>query len=69
MESLSDTIWDVVLSGTGLSQSLLALYVYWRCTAERAIYLTDPDEGHYPGPARKYYTSTKMTTTEAQRLL
>ena len=25
MESLSDTIWDVVLSGTGLSQSLLAL--------------------------------------------
>ena len=25
MESLSDTVWDVVLSGTGLSQSLLAL--------------------------------------------
>lgn len=26
MESLSDTIWDVVIAGTGLSQSLLALY-------------------------------------------
>lgn len=25
MESLSDTVWDVILSGTGLSQSLLAL--------------------------------------------
>ena len=27
MESLQETLWDVVLSGTGLSQSLLALYV------------------------------------------
>lgn len=25
MESLSDTQWDVVISGTGLQQSLLAL--------------------------------------------
>src|SRR5690349_18661463 len=25
MESLSDTLWDVVISGTGLQQSLLAL--------------------------------------------
>ena len=25
MESLSDTVWDVILSGTGLPQSLLAL--------------------------------------------
>ena len=69
MESLSDTIWDVVLSGTSLPQSLLALYVSSRAMAERAIYLTDPDEGLYPGPARKCYTSTRMTTTEAQRLL
>jgi len=28
MESLSETAWDIVLSGTGLSQSLLALYVH-----------------------------------------
>ncbi len=28
MESLSDTTWDVLIAGTGLSQSLLALYVY-----------------------------------------
>ena len=27
MESLGDTQWDVVLTGTGLSVSLLALYV------------------------------------------
>jgi hypothetical protein len=25
MESLSDTLWDVVIGGTGLQQSLLAL--------------------------------------------
>lgn len=25
MESLSDTIWDVVIAGTGIRQSLLAL--------------------------------------------
>lgn len=29
MESLSDTVWDVVLSGTGLPQSLLALLASW----------------------------------------
>lgn len=27
MESLNDTQWDIVISGTGLPQSLLALYV------------------------------------------
>ncbi len=27
MESLSEIKWDVVIAGTGLSQSLLALYV------------------------------------------
>jgi RAB protein geranylgeranyltransferase component A len=26
MESLSDTVWDVVIAGTGIHQSLLALY-------------------------------------------
>ena len=28
MESITDTIWDVVICGTGLQQSLLALYVF-----------------------------------------
>lgn len=28
MESLTDTTWDVVIAGTGLPQSLLALLVY-----------------------------------------
>ena len=69
MESLSDTVWDIVLSGTGLSQSLLALYVFRQSTADRAIYLTDPGEGHYPAPAKKCYILTKMTTTEMLRLL
>lgn len=27
MESLTETTWDVVIHGTGLQQSLLALYV------------------------------------------
>ena len=69
MESLSDTVWDVVLSGTGVPQSLLALYVSPGVKAERAICLTDPGEGHYPGLAKKCYTSTEMITTEAPRLL
>ena len=69
MDSLSDTVWDIVLSGTGLSLSLLALYVFRLYTPDRTIYLTDPGEGHYPAPARKCYISTKMTTTEARRLL
>lgn len=69
MESLSDTVWDIVLSGTGLSQSLLALYVFHQFPANRTIYLTDPGEGHYPAPAKECYISTKMTTTEVLRLL
>lgn len=28
MESLDKTEWDVIISGTGLPQSLLALYVF-----------------------------------------
>lgn len=28
MESLEETHWDVTISGTGVAQSLLALYVY-----------------------------------------
>ena len=31
MDSLSETVWDVVISGTGLAQSLLALYVEMFC--------------------------------------
>lgn len=69
MESLSDTVWDVVLCGTGFSQSLLALSVFLEFTTERAIYLTDPGEGPYPAPAKKCYISTKMTITETPRLL
>lgn len=33
MESLNDTHWDVVISGTGLPQSLLALYVHVALTS------------------------------------
>ena len=36
MESLSDTVWDIVLSGTGLSQSLLALYVFPQFTRRKS---------------------------------
>lgn len=34
MESLGDTEWDVIIAGTGLPQSLLALYVYLHCCGE-----------------------------------
>ena len=30
MQSVSDTKWDLVIAGTGLPQSLLALYVSYR---------------------------------------
>lgn len=69
MESLSDTVWDVVLCGTGFPQSLLALSVSLEFATERAICLTDPGEGPYPAPAKKSYISTRMITTEAPRLL
>lgn len=29
METLDNTAWDVLIVGTGLQQSLLALYVFW----------------------------------------
>jgi RAB protein geranylgeranyltransferase component A len=33
METLDSTEWDVLIVGTGLQQSLLALYVY--CVSKR----------------------------------
>lgn len=36
MDSLNDTAWDVVIDGTGLPQSLLALWVLQTCTDIRA---------------------------------
>ena len=32
MDSLEETSWDVLISGTGIQQSLLALYV---CSVDR----------------------------------
>ncbi|PHH88151.1 hypothetical protein CDD83_7924 [Cordyceps sp. RAO-2017] len=45
MESLSDTRWDVVISGTGLQQSLLALAL---SRSDKAILHLDPN-GYYGG--------------------
>lgn len=43
METLRDTEWDVVIAGTALPQSLLALYVEYtlRSCWQRLIFLTD----------------------------
>ncbi|KAK4151325.1 GDP dissociation inhibitor [Chaetomidium leptoderma] len=41
MESLSDTLWDVVISGTGLQQSLLALAI---SRSDKKILHIDPNE-------------------------
>ncbi|KPM37899.1 hypothetical protein AK830_g8669 [Neonectria ditissima] len=46
MESLSDTQWDVVISGTGLQQSLLALAL---SRSGKNILHVDPNE-YYGGP-------------------
>jgi RAB protein geranylgeranyltransferase component A len=46
MESLSDTKWDVVISGTGLQQSLLALAL---SRSDKKILHVDPN-GYYGGP-------------------
>ncbi|KAK4140234.1 GDP dissociation inhibitor-domain-containing protein [Dichotomopilus funicola] len=46
MESLSDTLWDVVISGTGLQQSLLALAL---SRSGKKILHIDPNE-FYGGP-------------------
>ncbi|KAK4453373.1 rab proteins geranylgeranyltransferase component A [Podospora aff. communis PSN243] len=46
MESLSDTHWDVVICGTGLQQSLLALSL---SRSEKKILHIDPNE-YYGGP-------------------
>jgi hypothetical protein len=35
MESLSETTWDVLISGTGLQQSLLALWVSISATLDK----------------------------------
>jgi hypothetical protein len=68
MESLSDTKWDVVICGTGIRQSLLALYA---CPRNRLMdpNLTDLANSTvlYPGQERRFSTLTKTNTMEAQR--
>ncbi|KAJ4298700.1 Rab proteins geranylgeranyltransferase component A [Collariella sp. IMI 366227] len=51
MESLSDTLWDVVISGTGLQQSLLALAL---SRSGKKILHIDPNE--YYGGAEAAFT-------------
>lgn len=43
MDTLEDTHWDVVIAGTGLQESLLALYVL--LTGLAVPVLTDAENG------------------------
>jgi hypothetical protein len=60
MESLSDIHWDVVISGTGLQQSLLALLVPPLTDRHHVALLTDlapfRTKEPSPAPARKSFT-------------
>jgi RAB protein geranylgeranyltransferase component A len=68
MELLSDTKWDVVICGTGIRQSLLALYA---CPQNQLMdpNLTDLADSTvlYPAQGRRFSTLTKTNIMEAQR--
>jgi len=65
MESLGDTLWDVVICGTGLQQSLLALYVQSALDAtslsSRLTDLALPPEGPCHDPIRRFFILTRTT--------
>jgi hypothetical protein len=68
MDTLDNTDWDVVIVGTGLQQSLLALYVY---TLHSSIIRNLTDLVHEEpcrARGRNFYTSMQTTTMAAPRL-
>ena len=69
METLDNTEWDVLIVGTGLQQSLLALYV----TIPRGSSGRDLTDSVFEelcrARTRKSSTSTRMTTTVVPKLL
>jgi Rab proteins geranylgeranyltransferase component A len=68
MESLSETPWDITISGTGLAQSLLALSVYdlrllFKLVSNLPHILSEP----FHGQGKKSYMLTKIRSTEGLR--
>lgn len=69
MDTLDNTEWDVVIVGTGLQQSLLALYVFLPFARVVLRNLTDvASEEPCLARGREFYISMRTTTTAALRL-
>lgn len=68
METLDGTSWDVVIAGTGIQQSLLALYASRHLHIIGAVLTDAALEEHSLDPTRKSSMSTKTTSTVARKL-
>lgn len=69
MDTLDKTEWDILLDGTGLQQSLLALYVPHPLLTLLLAILTDadPSEELYRAPTNESSMSTPTTIMEVMR--
>lgn len=69
MDTLDKTEWDILINGTGLQQSLLALYVPRNLLTIFLAILTDaePLEELYRAPINESSMSTPTTITEVMR--
>jgi hypothetical protein len=63
METLDNTDWDVLIVGTGLQQSLLALYVHHFCRVSGCDLTDAACEEPCRARIRKSSTLTRMTIT------
>jgi hypothetical protein len=68
MDTLDQTEWDVLIVGTGLQQSLLALYVYYLVGAGGRDLTDAALEEPCRARIRKSSMSTRTTTMGVQRL-
>lgn len=65
MESLEETQWDVTISGTGIAQSLLALYV--RFLLRFDIWLISRQTELFLGQVKRYFMLIKIHIMVAQK--
>lgn len=68
MDTLDNTEWDVLIVGTGLQQSLLALYVPLSRVTDRRDLTDAVYEELFRAQTRKSSILTRMTIMAAQRL-
>jgi hypothetical protein len=69
METLDNTEWDVLIVGTGLQQSLLALYATIPRAGDGRDLTDSVFEELCRARTKKFSTSTRMTTTAVLKLL